>query len=85
MDKSWIEKNLSAVPVEEVLTPKTGMVARVNYWWLEKDGHVFKAKRGVAFQCNEDRRVFDMIYEKAIRDEGFSVIHIPVAYVIQRF
>lgn len=85
MNKSWIDKNLIAVPMGEVSTPKTGRVARVDYWWLAKDGQVFKTKRGNAYQCNKDRRVVDKIYEEAIRDHGFLAVNIPVAYVEQRF
>ena len=84
MNKSWIDKNLIAVPIEEVSTPKTGRVARVDYWWLVKDGQVFKTKHSNAFQCNKDRRVIETVYAQMIRDDGFSVINIPVAYVEPR-
>lgn len=85
MNKSWIDKNLIAVPIEEVSTPKTGRVARVDYWWLVKDGQVFKTKYSNAFQCNKDRRVVDKIYEEVIRDHGFSAVNISIAYIEQRF
>ncbi|MGK2894946.1 hypothetical protein [Klebsiella michiganensis] len=84
MGKSWIDKNLIAIPMSDVLYPKTGLVARVDYWWLEKDGHLYKTKGSNAFQCNKDRRVIDMVYGKLIKESGFSAIHIPVAYVEAR-
>lgn len=84
MGKSWIDKNLIAIPMGDVLQPKTGLVARVDYWWLEKDAHLYKTKGSNAFQCNKDRRVIETVYAQMIRDDGFSVINIPVAYVEQR-
>jgi hypothetical protein len=84
MNEPWIEKNLVAISVEDITKPISGRVATVNHWWLEKDGQVYKTKRGNAYQCNRDRRVVDKVYEKLIKESGFSTIHIPVAYVEAR-
>lgn len=84
MDKSWIDKNLIAIPMEEMSAPITGRIARVDYWWLVKDGHVYKTKFSNAFQCNKDRRVVDSVYAEAIHGSGFTVANIPVAYIEQR-
>ena len=84
MDNSWVDKNLTSISVSDVTKPLTGRIARVDYWWLEKDGQVFKTKHSNAFQCNKDRRVIETVYAQMIRDDGFSVINIPVAYVEPR-
>ena len=85
MNKSWVDKNLIAIPIEGITKPLTGRVATVDHWWLEKDGHVYKTKRGNSYQCNRDRRIVDMVYEKLIKESGFTALQIPVAYVEARY
>lgn len=84
MDEKWVIKHLIAVPVEDVMKPITGRVARVDYWWLEKDGCVYRAKSFGTYQCNRDRRIVETVYGKLIKESGFTARHIPVAYVEAR-
>ncbi|WP_141769548.1 hypothetical protein [Klebsiella pneumoniae] len=53
MNKSWIDKNLIAVPIEEVSTPKTGHVARVGAF---RKGHTITAEHRALMEAGKAER-----------------------------
>ena len=53
MNKSWIDKNLIAVPIEEVSTPKTGRVARVGAF---RKGHTITAEHRALMEAGKAER-----------------------------
>jgi hypothetical protein len=87
-----MKDNFYTVPIKELITPKTGLVVLVDYYWFVKDDAVLCYKLepyGTNLnQCNRDKIVleyiqnsFDVIDSFNPYKDGFEIVKIPLAYV----
>ena len=72
------------VPLDDVQTPKHGMIAIKDHWWIVEDDCVLgfklyglKSKDRPTPQCNTNKRIVEMALKSNLNQD---VVFLPVAY-----
>lgn len=73
------------VSLEELTTPRNGLVCHCNRWWITRNGNplFYSVKKGKYLypQCNPDEHTARYLLEKSQELKGCELLFVPVAYV----
>lgn len=72
------------IPLIDVTTPRSFRIAIVDCYWLTKGENVVTNERYGNYMFNSDRRVVERVFERHIQEDGYSVTHIPLAFIERR-
>ena len=71
-------------PKIDVTTPRSYRIAIVDNYWLTKGEDVVTNERYGNYMHNPDKRIVERVFQRYIEDEGYSVTHIPLAFIERR-
>lgn len=72
------------IPLIDVTTPRSFRIAIVDCYWLTKEENVVTNERYGNYMYNSDKRIVERVFARHIQEEGYSVKHIPLAFIERR-